>query len=100
MNVAKVWVSKYALDCVDLSNLNNPENRGWFTYSSDDLSKSGYTLIGMAEIEHSFFDRNLIQGYAVDAIKTQIQEVRAEAENKVTHLQDKINQLLAITNEA
>ena len=53
----------------------------------------------MAELEHSFFDRNLIQGYAVDAIRSQIQEVRAEAENKVTHLQDKINQLLAITNE-
>ena len=100
MNTVKVWVSKYALDCVDLSNLNALENRTWFTYSEDDLSKSGYTLIGMAEIEHSFFDRNLIQGYAVDAIRSQIQDVRAEAENKVTHLQDKINQLLAITNEA
>jgi len=99
MNTTKVWVSKYALDCVDLSNLNALENREWFTYSNNDLSKSGYTLIGMAELEHSFFDRNLIQGYAVDAIRSQIQEVRAEAENKVTHLQDKINQLLAITNE-
>ena len=99
MNTIKIWVSEYSMKHVDLSDLNNPENKEWFLMSNSDMSDLGYALIGMGEVECSFFSRAEIQNNAVEALKGEIQDVRAKAEKKVTELQEKIQQLLAITNE-
>lgn len=99
MNTIKIWISEYSMTKVDLSDLNKPENKEWFLISNSDMSDLGYALIGMGEVECSFFSRAEIQNNAVDALKTQIQKVKAEAEKEVTKLNGKIQQLLAITNE-
>ena len=99
MPILKILVSQHALDCLDVSDLNNPDNLKWLTFTTNDFSNLGYTLVGSAEVQCSFLDRNDIQGHAVDALKAEIQNVRAKAENEVTKLNEKIQQLLAITNE-
>lgn len=100
MNTIKIWVSEYSMKHVDLSDLNKPENKDFFLFSNSDMGDIGYALIGMGEVECSFFTRAEIQNNAVEALKTQIQKVKAEAEKEVTKLNEKIQQLLAITNEA
>ena len=100
MNTIKIWASEYSISKIDLLDLNKPENKDLFFFSNSDMRDIGYALIGMGEIECSFFTRAEIQNNAVEALKVEIQDVRAKAEKKVTELQDKINQLLAITNEA
>lgn len=100
MNTIKIWASEYSISKIGLSDLNKPENKDLFFFSNSDMSDIGYALIGMGEIECSFFTRAEIQNNAVEALKVEIQDVRAKAEKKVTELQEKIQQLLAITNEA
>ena len=99
MTTLHILVSQHALDCLDVSDLSNPNNLKWLTFSTTDLSDYGYTLVGSAEVKCTFLDRNAIQAHAVDALKAEIQNVRAKAENEVTKLNEKIQQLLAITNE-
>jgi hypothetical protein len=98
MNTIKIWVSESSLKYVDLSDLNNPEMQKNFFYTQSDMADMGYTQLGVAVIENSFFSRTEIQNNAVDSLKVQMQEVRAKAEKQVNELQDKINQLLAIEN--
>jgi hypothetical protein len=98
MQTIKIWVSESSLNYVDLSDLNNPENQRSFFYTNTDMTDMGYTQLGVAVIENSFFSRTEIQSNAVTVLKAQMQEVKAKAEKEVTHLQDKINQLLAIEN--
>ena len=101
MTTLHILVSQHALDCLDVSNLSNPDNLKWLTFSTNDLSDYGYTLVGSANVvECTFLDRNAIQAHAVEALKAEIQTVRAKAENEITKLNEKIQQLLAITNEA
>ena len=99
MNTIKIWVSEYSMKHVDLSDLNKSENKDFFLFSNSDMSDIGYSLIGMGEVECSFFSRAEIQNNAVEALKTQVQKIKAEAEKEVTKLNEKIQQLLAITNE-
>lgn len=99
MTTLHILVSQHALDCLDVSDLSNPNNLKWLTFSTNDLSDYGYTLVGSAEVQCTFLDRNAIQAHAVNALKAEIQNVRAKAENEVVKLNEKIQQLLAITNE-
>ena len=99
MNTIKIWVSEYSMKHVDLSDLNNPENKEWFLMSNSNMSDIGYALIGTGEVECSFFSRAEIQNNAIEALKTQVQKIKAEAEKEITNLNEKIQQLLAITNE-
>lgn len=96
-----VWLTESANKYVDLNDIRKPEESTWFTYCDidTDMSKYGCTLIGTAEIEITMLDQSVITANAIDAIKNQIQSVRAESENKITKLQDQINKLLAISNE-
>ena len=80
--------------------MTDPENSRWFSYHDETMSHHGFVLIGHAEIDIELLTPAEINNGAVEALKTQVQEVRAKAEKEVTQLQDKINQLLAITNEA
>ena len=100
MTTLYILVSQYALDRLDVSDLSNPDNLKLFTFSTSDLSEHGFSLVGSADVgKCTFLDRNAIQAHAVDALKAEIQNVRAKAENEVTKLNEKIQQLLAITNE-
>jgi len=57
-----------------------------------------WIVTACAEIEIELLTPAEINNGAVEALKAQVQEVRAKAEKEVTQLQDKINQLLAIEN--
>lgn len=96
----KVWLTSGSQRYLKSADMTDPENAMWFTYRSEDMTQHGYMLIGSAEIEIELLTPAEINNSAVVALKDQVQEVRAKSEKEVMHLQDKINQLLAITNEA
>jgi hypothetical protein len=96
----KIWLSETALNYVDLSDLDNPENNTWFYFSTSDMTDGGHTCVGEALIECKFHDRDVITGNTIVALKNRVQEIRADAENEITKLNEKIQQLLSITNEA
>jgi hypothetical protein len=100
MSAIKIFIDEHGLGYINVLNLSDPKNEPYFLYTNSDMTKHGYTQIGTGEINHTFFTRDEIQNNAIDSLKAQVQKVKAEAEKEVTKLNDKINQLLAITNEA
>jgi hypothetical protein len=100
MTTTKIFIDQHGLDYINVSNLFDPKNEPYFLYTNSDMTKHGYTQIGTGEINHIFYTRDAIQERAIDSLKAQVQEVKAKAEKEVTKLNDKIQQLLAITNEA
>ena len=96
----QVWLSSSSQKYMKSSDMNDIENSTWFSYHQGDMSHHGFVLIGHAEIDIELLTPAEINNGAVEALKAQVQEVRAKAEKEVNQLQDKINQLLAITNEA
>lgn len=94
----QVWLSSSAQLYMKSADMTDPDNSRWFSYHDEDMSHHGYILIGKAEIEIELLTPAEINNGAVEALKAQVQEVRAKAEKEVTQLQDKINQLLAIEN--
>jgi hypothetical protein len=71
-------------------------------YTNLDLGKGEhpYTLVGTATITVDYVGDDTLIANKVAALKAELQTVRAEAQNKVTRIEEKINRLLAITNEA
>ena len=100
MSDIKIYVSDWGLGYINVSDLSDPKNDVHLTFTNADMTKCGYTQVGTGQIECSFFTRDEIQQGAIDSLKVQVQKVKAEAEQEVTKLNEKIQQLLAITNEA
>jgi hypothetical protein len=96
MNTVKIWVSELGLERIDISDMSKPINSEWFLFTNTDMSDCKYTQIGTGAVDCSFFTRDEIQQNAINSLKSQVQQVRAKAENEVMKLQDKISQLLAI----
>jgi hypothetical protein len=65
-----------------------------------DMSTHGYTKIGKATIEFDLIDRNEMIDNKVAALRAELQTVKADAQVKVQRLEDQLQSLLAITNEA
>ena len=99
MSAIKIWTDEYGLINMNVSDLSDPKKEPYFLYTNANMTNCGYTQVGTGEVNCSFFTRNEIQQGAVDSLKAQVQKVKAEAEKEVTKLNDKIQQLLAITNE-
>lgn len=68
--------------------------------SNLDMSTHGFTKIGTATIEFDLIDRNEMIDNKVVALRAELQGVKAEAQIKVQKLEDQLQSLLAITNEA
>ena len=96
----KVWLTQGSQRYLKSADMTDPENAMWFTYRPEDMTEHGYMLIGNAVIDIELLTPAEINNSAVVALKAQVQKVKADAEQEVMKLQDKINQLLAITNEA
>ena len=94
----KIFVSEYGLDHINVSDLSDPKNDMYLSFTNANMNECGYTQVGTGEVNCSFFSRDEIQQGAVDSLKAQVQKVKAEAEKEVTKLNDKIQQLLAIEN--
>jgi len=97
MNTVKIWVSKHGLERINVSDMSDLKNNEWFLFTNTDMSDCGYTQIGTGVVECSFYTRDEIQQGAINSLKSQVQQVRAKAENEVMKLQEQISQLLAIS---
>ena len=100
MTTIKIFTDEYGFNNMNVSDFSDPKNAPYFVYTTANMTNCGYTQIGTGEINCTFLARDEIQKGVVDSLKAQVQEVKAKAEKEVMQLQDKINQLLAITNEA
>lgn len=65
-----------------------------------DFDAKDCALIGTAEITLTLLPLDTVVTNQVAALRQQITDVRAEAENKATQLERKVQELLAITYEA
>ena len=92
-----VWIS----DSTDSANLNagSPDHHFNLFSPTTDMSAYGYIRAGSAEVEITMFEHDDIVVSAVESLRKQVQTVRADAEMKSRVLEDKIQQLLAITCE-
>ncbi len=68
--------------------------------SNLDMSTHGFTKIGTATIEFELIDRNEMIDNKVIALRAELQGVKAEAQVKVQRIEEQLQSLLAITNEA
>lgn len=65
-----------------------------------DMSSVGYTKIGEADIEVTLFSKEIVIRDSVDTLRKEQSKVRAEAESKVQHIEDRIQSMLAICYDA
>lgn len=73
---------------------------GALAFTHCDISGDGYSHAGMATVTVELCDdRELVENKA-KSLRAEITKVRADAENAITRLTEKLNSLLAITNEA
>jgi hypothetical protein len=100
MSTIKIFTSEFGLNNMNVSDLSDPKNEQYFMFTTADMNDIGYTQVGTGTVNCTFFTRDEVQKGAIDSLKAQVQKVKAEAEKEVTKLNDKIQQLLAITNEA
>jgi hypothetical protein len=69
-------------------------------YSPLDMSACGWSKVGTAEVLITLDDTDQMLANKVDALRKEITKVRADAEIRAVQLETKVQQLLAITNEA
>ena len=65
-----------------------------------DISGKGYSKAGTATVTVELDDENELIENKAESLREEIKTVRAEAENAITRLTEKLNSLLAITNES
>ncbi len=66
---------------------------------SDHKTFSDWVLVGEATISVSLYSREEITSGLIASLRAQQQEIRAKAQASITALDDRINNLLAITNQ-
>lgn len=69
-----------------------------FIYSASEAVGS-WTKIGTAEMSITLFDTDSMVAEKLAALKSQLKAERAEAQMRANAIEDKIAQLLAITND-
>ena len=68
------------------------------TFSTSDMTRIGWTLVGTATIEVDFVSVDQMVDNKVAALRQEAISVRAEATARCTQIEGQINQLLAIEN--
>lgn len=68
-------------------------------YSSSDATVHGWTLVGKATITVEIPEPDQLIANKVASLRKEIMQTRAEAEMKARNLEEKVQQLLAITYE-
>jgi len=66
------------------------------SFVAHDMTRSGWTRVGDAEITITLVDEKTLIGNKVDSLRNEQQAVRAEAQMKDNELESKIQKLLAI----
>lgn len=68
------------------------------TFMDGDMSEHGYSVVGTAEVKVTLFDEDKMVSTKVESLRAEAKKVKADAAARVTNIERKINQLLAITN--
>lgn len=68
-------------------------------YANHDMSSQGWSKVGKATITLEIPEDDQLIANKVDALRKEITRTRADAEVKARDLEEKVQQLLAITNE-
>lgn len=91
----KAWIT----DCSSVSpaDLSDPACVGRLTYTVHDMKSAGWTFVGEAEITIDVVDKNTLIDNKVAALKEELKTVRAEAHMKSMRLEEKIQNLLALS---
>ena len=63
------------------------------------MAQIGWTMVGTAAFEVTLVSRDAIINNKIAAINGEIKEIRADAQSKIARLEERMNSLLAITNE-
>lgn len=86
---------------IDLRNLSNKDEQkaiSALTFTTSDITKlGGYSKAGKATVTVELDDDKALIENKADSIRAEITKVKADAENAITQLKDKLNRLLAIT---
>lgn len=69
---------------------------GKLSYCDHDMTSTGWTKIGKAQITLDLLSDEKMVESKVASIQAEITRVRADAENTITQLAEKLNSLLAI----
>lgn len=67
------------------------------SYNMNDIS--GYSKAGTATVTVELDDENELIESKAESLRAEIKKVRAESENEITRLTERLNSLLAIANE-
>lgn len=92
-----VWITSSC--CLSPEQILNPTGEllvGATSFTDLDMSKQGWTKIGMATIEFDLIDRNEMIENKVVALRAEMQTIKADAQVKVQKLEDQLQSLLAI----
>lgn len=97
------WVTEYGMQGFMAAKMQGDGNEmvdiAQYISPSIDMAEEGYTKVGIATIELELFDDKTVLANAVEALRAEKSKVLAEAQAKATRLDEKIQNLLAITHE-
>ena len=94
----KVWITGEYYGPDDIKR-DGPKCVGRLTYCEHDMSASGWSYIGTAEITLDLVDDKIMVDNKIETLRAEVKSIKAKAEMQATALEGKIQQLLAICNE-
>jgi hypothetical protein len=94
--VSKAWLAEWSdIGPAELAELKDATR---LHFCNHDMTSSGWTYIGTATISVEVItDTETLVANKVEALRGEVQKIRAEAQVKASRLEDQIQQLLAIT---
>lgn len=84
----------------ELQKLDDKELFDLLFFQNSDMSSCGWTRVGTAEISITLNDCKTVTANQVAILQSQLKEMRAEHQQAQNRLTKRINELLAIENEA
>ena len=94
---ASVWISQYSQ--FDAQSLQQTDSIGGLVIAPYDMTESGYTHVGEADVTITIASPDQIIGNKVASLRAQLESDRAESQRRQNELIDKINKLEALTYE-
>lgn len=91
------WLYDTCYGPQDLLNATPVQVIGMVSYG--DKRSEGWTLVGTAEVTVKLVSEDQMVLNKVESLRKEITKTRADAEVKAKHLEQQVQQLLAITNE-
>ena len=92
----KAWVTSSShLGTNDLKEL---ETVSGLSFTGHDMTTSGWTFVGDAEVHIEFVNEKTLLDNKVAALRSEAKTIRAEATARVTRIESQIQQLLCIEN--